>query len=287
MDLRKFATRGSLSVLGLFVLLCFFGWNHSRAWAQTPGQQGTEQSLAPAIPQKDRDVPPYRVAERARPSQDDLRTMLALQPNEHPLMPTLRWARYSLHVMESIQDYSATLVKRQRIDGKVTEPEYSFVKIRQNPFSVYMRFLGPPSLKGREAIYVKGLNQGKILGHGTGVQSMFGTLALDPTGPLAMRGNRYPITELGVENLVRRLIEVGEKDSQYGECEVKFTPNAKINNRLHTCIQVVHPVPRRNFIFHLARIFVDEELNIPTRFEAWDWPSQPGIDRSCWRSTRT
>jgi hypothetical protein len=91
-----------------------------------------------------------------------------------------------------------------------------------------------------------------------------------------MRGNRYPITELGLLNLVRRLLEVGEKDAQYGECEVKSFPNAKINERVCTCLQIVHPVPRRNFLFNVARIFVDDELNVPIRYEAYDWPEQAG-----------
>jgi outer membrane lipoprotein-sorting protein len=63
---------------------------------------------------------------------------------------------------------------------------------------------------------------------------------------------------------------------QYGECEVKTVKNAKINGRSCTCIQVVHPTPRKNFIFHLARIFVDDELNIPVRYEAHDWPEEEG-----------
>jgi hypothetical protein len=151
-----------------------------------------------------------------------------------------------------------------------------FIKVRQQPFSVYMNFLQPTALKGQEVIFVKGANNGKMWAHGTGIRKVFGTVPLDPTGPIAMKGNRYPITELGLTNLVRRLIEVGEKDTKYGECEVKFFPGAKINNRVCTCIQVVHPVPRRNFLFHLARIFVDDELNIPIRYEAHDWPAKPG-----------
>ena len=43
-----------------------------------------------------------------------------------------------------------------------------------------------------------------------------------------------------------------------------------------TCIQVMHPVPRRNFLFYVARIFVDDELNLPIRYEAYDWPSKQG-----------
>ena len=91
-----------------------------------------------------------------------------------------------------------------------------------------------------------------------------------------MRNQRYPLTELGILNLTRRLVEVGEKDIKYGECEVKFYEGAKINNRVCTCIEVVHPVPRRNFLFHLARIFVDKEYNLPIRYESHDWPKEKG-----------
>jgi outer membrane lipoprotein-sorting protein len=83
-------------------------------------------------------------------------------------------------------------------------------------------------------------------------------------------------TEIGVLNLTKRLIEVGEHDKKFGECDVNITKNAKINHRLCTCIQVVHPVPRRNFIFYMARIFVDDELNVPVRYESYDWPAAAG-----------
>jgi hypothetical protein len=103
---------------------------------------------------------------------------------------------------------------------------------------------------------------------------LFGTVSLPPNGAIAMQNQRYPITEIGILNLTRRLIEVAEKDLQYGECEVQFLKGAKINNRVCTCIEVVHPVPRRNFLFHLARVFVDDELNLPIRYEAYDWPKE-------------
>jgi len=93
---------------------------------------------------------------------------------------------------------------------------------------------------------------------------------------MAMQGNRYPITEVGILNLTRRLVEVGESDRKFGECEVREYPNAKINDRTATCIEVKHPVPRGNFRYHLARIYIDDELNIPIRFEAYDWPKENG-----------
>jgi outer membrane lipoprotein-sorting protein len=197
--------------------------------------------------------------------------------NEHPLTPALRWARDGMSSMEKIQDYSATVVKRERIGGKLKDMEYMFVKIRHKPFSVYMYFLGPANLKGQECMYIQGANNGNMWAHGVGIKkTMFGTVSLKPDGPVAMNDQRYPLTEIGVQNLTKRLIEVAEQDVKYDECDVKMVKGGKINDRPCTCIQVVHPVPRRNFLFHIARIFVDEELNVPVRYESYDWPKEAG-----------
>jgi hypothetical protein len=169
------------------------------------------------------------------------------------------------------------MVKRERVDGKLGEHQYIFAKIRHEPFSVYLYFLAPEDVKGQEVIYVTGHNDGNMLAHaGSGVRAMVGTVSLKPDGALAMQGNRYAVTEIGVENLAKRLVEVAQHDKQFGECEVNFYPNAKVNGRVCTCVQVVHPVPRRNFRFHLARVFIDDELLIPVRYEAYDWPHEEG-----------
>ncbi|MGC4003838.1 MAG: DUF1571 domain-containing protein [Pirellulales bacterium] len=123
---------------------------------------------------------------------------------------------------------------------------------------------------------VHGANNGELLAHekrGT-IRGMV-DVSLKPTSPLAMTGNRYPITEVGVYNLTKRLIDVAESDRKYGECDVQIVPS-KINGRVCTCMQVVHPIPRKNFLFNIARVHVDDELNIPVRYEAYDWPTQPG-----------
>jgi hypothetical protein len=196
----------------------------------------------------------------------------------HPLQPALELAQKGLAGLRgTIKDYSCTVVKRERIDGKLGEHEYMFAKIRHEPFSVYLYFLAPDTVKGQEVIYVDGKNDGNMLAHaGSGVRAMMGTVALKPQSMIAMQGNRYAVTEIGVENLAKRLVEVAEHDKQFGECEVNFFPNAKVNGRICTCIQVVHPVPRRNFRFHLARVFIDDEYTIPVRYEAYDWPQEAG-----------
>ena len=119
------------------------------------------------------------------------------------LESTLDWARRSLEDIRGIHGYCCTLVKREWVKGQLIGPHYMAIKVRQKPFSVYLRYLAPRDVRNREVIYVDGQNQGKLLAHGTGTQQrLFGMIALKPTGPIAMHDNRHPLTELGIQRLV-------------------------------------------------------------------------------------
>lgn len=203
-------------------------------------------------------------------------SIVAASPSEHPLMPVIRWAEKEKPKISQIQDYTAIMTKQENINGVVQEAQVMEIKVRHNPLSFYLKFRYPKKLNGQEALYVTGQNDNKLIGHGVGVERTFGTQKIPPDGFIAMRGNKYPITEMGVLNLVDRLLEVGYKDSKYGECDVKYIENVKVDQRECTLIQVVHPVPRKNFIFHIARIYVDKEMNLPIRYESYDWPKAPG-----------
>ena len=197
---------------------------------------------------------------------------------QHPLEVALKLAREVQQNLETnVRDYTATLIKQERIGNELPPEQVCFVKIREKPFSVYMKFLAPENLKGREAIYVEGQNDGKLIGHeGTGLLARLPSQSFAPTHPIAMAGQHYPITELGIANLTQRLIEIGEKDKEFGECYVWRNDNAKVGDRPCISITVMHPERRKEFLFHIARIFVDKELMVPLHYEAFDWPEKPG-----------
>lgn len=202
-----------------------------------------------------------------------------------PLDPAIRLAKSTLkNVQTNIKDYTCTMIKRERVDGKLGEQEYFYMKFRNRkvvdgriatPMSVYMKFIKPLKTAGRECIYVEGRNEGKILAHEVGLRNL-AIFRLDPHGLLAMRGQRYPITDSGVENLVVKLIERGERDRKYKDVEVKFFKGAKINGRSCTMMQVRHPKQDPAHDFHIAQIFIDEEIGAPIRYAAWMWPKTPG-----------
>jgi hypothetical protein len=221
--------------------------------------------------------PPGYPATAALPTQPA--PMPAVQPQqpEHPLVGALKMAYSGRDTINAnIHDYTCTMIKRERIDGKLNDPEYMFVKVRHQPFSVYLYFLKPTDIAGREVLYVDGRNDGKLTAHeAKGIKAHF-TVSILPTSALAMEGNRYPITQLGIKNLTNRLIEVAEHDKQFGECTVDYRKNAKVNDRVCTIIEVTHPVPRRNFLFYKARVYVDDQLNVPIRYEAYNWPKTQG-----------
>ena len=205
---------------------------------------------------------------------------LEQRPGEHPLMPALRVAQAGVaHIDADIKDYSAILYKQERIDGTLQEQEVAYVKVRHNPFSVHMFFLAPH--KGRECLYVAGPNGEKSDLHArdSGFRKKLGVFKLDPDGRLAMAGQKYPITKLGIRNLTTELIEVASNDVNYGECEVRTlqtTIGTPTDKRPVTVIEVVHPTERRNFRFHKAQVFIDNELGVPIRYAAYLWPKNPG-----------
>jgi hypothetical protein len=196
------------------------------------------------------------------------------QPGEHPLAPAIRVCKASLEDIDrNIRDYSCTLVKRERVDGELAEHQHIFLKVRHEPFSVYMNFLKP--FQGREVVYVDGQNNNKLIVLEAGWKRVAGKLPLDPNGARAMNGQKHPITKVGIRNLTAELIRSMEADTKYAECEVT-TKDEKIGDRPATMVQVIHPIPRQNFDTHISRVFFDNELGIPIHYDSYLWPRQPG-----------
>lgn len=189
------------------------------------------------------------------------------------------------HIRRDIRDYTCLFVKRERISGKLTGYQYMRAAIRHEqkegnevivPFSVHLRFLGPARLRDREVVYVTGENLGKLIARKGGTPFSFVTLSLDPLNAAAMRDNRYPITEIGIENLVRRLVEMGEEELARAAaalpCRVDFFSGSRVNGRRCTTIQVTRPRRANDVRFFQARIYLDQELQVPIRYEAYDMP---------------
>jgi hypothetical protein len=205
---------------------------------------------------------------------------------DSPLVPVLERAIAGYQRMQSeIHDYTCILTKRERIDGRLQGPESIYLKIRHNrsdssdveqPFSVYLRFLRPASVREREVIYVQGRHDGRMIVRNGGTILPFVTTSLPPDSAAAMQESRYPITEIGVKTLTRRLIEVGQELLGDENCVVQVVPGARMNGRSCTLIQVGHRERQEHHTFQFVRVFIDDQLELPVYHVAFDWPDTPG-----------
>jgi hypothetical protein len=237
-----------------------------------------QQCPAQVVKQASASLPVTRVLKLSSPANPE-----SLVREDHPLYPTYVVAQdIHRHIQQTVEDYTCLLVKRERIDGELQPYEYIYVKFRSGDvsdksgtFGVYMKYLAPKKVMGQEALYVPGQNDGDILAHKPGRRTSL-DVSLDPNGSLAMRDSRYPITEFGIENLTRRLIEAVRDDMRNPECEVNVYHGAKVDERTCTAYEVKHELQQSQLKFHLARVFVDDELQVPVRYVAYDWPTEPG-----------
>lgn len=185
----------------------------------------------------------------------------------------------------NIDDYTCVLYKRERVDGKLHGWQSMKVKIRhakkednelKTPLSVYVQFQAPSRVAGRAVLYVENRNNGDLIARRGGRRSPNVTFQLIPTSPLAMLENRYPITEIGFKNLAKRLIEVLEQEQEYNDGELRVWENAKLGDRMCIHYRLTHHDKRPGLTYHMAEVSVDDELGIPIRYGAYDFPRQEG-----------
>jgi hypothetical protein len=200
---------------------------------------------------------------------------LTQQSGEHPMAPAIRVLNEVLeNIDQNVRDYTCTLIKREAVDGELSDPQQIMLKVRQTPFSAYLYFLKP--FQGREVLFVDGANNNELVVLEAGWKRNLGKLNLDPNGIVAMRGQKHPITEVGIRNLMAKLIAAKTAESQFMECSVTSNPSTRIGDRSTTLIQIEHPVPRKEFGTHITRIFLDNELRVPIHYDAFLWPEAPG-----------
>lgn len=203
----------------------------------------------------------------------------------HPLDTALDQATIARDLIRAtIDDYECIVVKQEAIDGELLPREFIAAKVRNRktengeikvPFGVYLNFLRPSSMKGREVVFIEGKNNEKMMAHEGGFKGrLLPSVWLNPNGALAMRGNRYPVTELGVENLCVRLLERAPQMISRETCEVEMIPGAKLNGRICTCFQVIHPIQVAGVVAHKIQVFHDDEYNIPVHYAAYDFPRE-------------
>ncbi len=173
--------------------------------------------------------------------------------------------------LEAQPGYTVTFKKSERIDGQLQPEQTLEMKIRHKPFGLYLKFLKPDA--GKEVVYHEGHYDNDLIAHGGKLTRLFlPRLKVPPDSPLALKGNRHPVTEAGLLNLTRKLVRfrmLDLNDVDAGTVLDRVTePDGK------TYLRSVHTHPHNTGVrpFSYVEILYDPETRIPVRFTGYDWP---------------
>ncbi|GAA5509233.1 DUF1571 domain-containing protein [Novipirellula caenicola] len=213
-------------------------------------------------------------------TDDDLQTPKTRPSSLEEVLQIATRARAEM--ARSLHSYTARFVK-QEVDhsGLLGEQTEMLLKV-QTRFRngdesagkrVYLRFLAPESVKGREVIWAEDLHDGKLLVHEAGLLGMAPIPPLDPNGFLAMRGQRYPISQIGIVRLVEKLIERGQEDLGNPDIDVTITQDFLFDDISADLIQVKRAKPSgKEGDFSLAEIVIDPTRQLIVRYRSFGWP---------------
>lgn len=190
----------------------------------------------------------------------------------------------AVHLIESackrfrnVRDYTCRLIERERLEG-ILMPETTFAMyVRNQPFSVRLKWLEPKATKGQEAIYVDGRNNGKLLVRGAGLLGIVGFVSIDINDARAQRSSRHNIKEAGFGNLIEQFGAGWPAERDRGLTKVRID---EFNFAGRSCkrVETVHLTnPDNYFLFERSVLYFDNETHLPIRVENYDWPARAGM----------
>lgn len=178
------------------------------------------------------------------------------------------------------QSYTATMLKQERIQGELSEPQIMDLKLRHEPFSVYLKW--HTGDKGRELLFVDGQNDGKMIVHPGGLKGrLLPAIKLDPNGSAALAEARYPVTRLGMLELARTIVEYRSKDitlERGVHCQIH--DNQKFDGRDCYYSVVEYDDPKFSPLYRKSIVFIDKELQMPICVKNFTWDADGADDSS-------
>ncbi|HUE16814.1 MAG TPA: DUF1571 domain-containing protein [Planctomycetaceae bacterium] len=172
--------------------------------------------------------------------------------------------------------YTATMAKQERVGGSLLEEVSYGIKVRHQPFSVYMKWQSGDDT-GKEVLFVDGIDDGQLLVRLGGLKGrILPAFKVDPFGSLALRQSRYPITKLGILALADTLIERRQLEMRDGIVpRVEQKPDADCGGRPCSVYVFEDSDAQRSPVYRKSIQYIDRQWNVPLRAANFTWP-EPG-----------
>lgn len=180
-----------------------------------------------------------------------------------------KWLAEATARLAATDSYTAVFHKQELLEEKLSREETIFFKFKK-PFKIYMKWIEKPH-RGRESLFVQGENRNRIKAREGGFLGLF-TVNLDPMGETVMRENRHPITDAGLENLVKLMENQVRRGIGAGEFVLRELGEEQVYGRRTLKVEGIFPKDKtRGYYCYRTVMNLDVELKIPIKVRVFDW----------------
>jgi hypothetical protein len=221
----------------------------------------------PSLPQSPQPAPGEPDGEDgARPYNDAVLTgKWAMQMNVALL-------ERGVEMFKDVEGYSFTMSRQERVGGDLLDPQVMNVKLRHEPFSIYMKWVvGDP---GRQVLYVEGANENKLMVQPGGIKGrLTGTLSFALDDPMVTAESRHPLNQAGLLNLARKVLEGQKrelaKSGNGWRCELY--DDQHFGERPCYLFVIEYKSKEHSELYRKSMMYIDKELSLPTCIRNFTW----------------
>jgi hypothetical protein len=281
---RLWHSRHRHNVLGSLVVLLAFGVLYLTAQPTTAGidpiSGDSDQTLAEI--EKQFNVEPAAT----EPSKSKDSQSPAVEVNDTPkltgkeaLEEIDRILASAQARLEKVTAYAATFVKQERIGDALSELQVIQLRCAHQPMKVFMKWEGGKD-SGQRVVYSEKENDGNMLVRKlTGLEARLGVLSLNPSGSLAMKHARYPVTNVGLLELTKIIRRHRQADMKVESgITAKMLERQKLDGRDCICFVIEYAKPEvapdDKKEYRKAMVYIDVESKLPVCVRCYGWPEK-------------
>jgi len=271
-ELQKVIRRGDwrANLCAASVVLGVWAWLCVLQHKETSDAEADSELIARVAPRKQKLHSPTNSESTNVESAADRHSQIVT--DREALEFNIEMLRRGYEMLESIPVYTATFFRQERVDQTVKPAQVMQMKIRHEPFSVYLKWL--VGNKGREVLFIDGESDNRMLVKLGGWKSrLIPSMKIEPQGRLAMRESRYPVTDIGLLNLCRKLLDHRQLDLERGSavlCRVRH--DAEHDER--DCYLFELEYATAEFGEYRKSVqYIDKEWGLPVSIQNFTWPA--------------
>lgn len=174
---------------------------------------------------------------------------------------------------DTIKDYTATMLKQEKIGGKMQGVETIELKYRVKPTAIYAKWINGP-FKGRECLYNSSVSTKNIRVRESPPFSIVPvTVPLD--SPIAKRGTNHLFTEVGLGYMLELILRDYLKASPVGDLTRKDIGVQEIDGKpVFVMESTLKKNPKQNYYCHRLTHYIDYINSFEVKVEVYDWNNQ-------------